>query len=174
MEYWIVYRAGDGVELARGCSPDVGAAARQVLAPNQATMVVPGEATQTIPTDMGIVKAALQQRINAEAEQHRQQFITPGAGQMLVYLAKVREAEAVSVNAKASTPLLSAEAAALGKTVPALAADVLAANARWTRASAAIEVARLSAKAAVSAASDFAALNAASTVDWANATATGE
>jgi len=173
MEHWIVYRADDGVELARGCSPDAGAAARQVLAEGQATMLVPAKAVETIPTDVGLIKAALHQAIDGEAEQQRQRFITPGAGQALVYLAKVREAEAVMADARAPAPILEAEAAALGQTVAALAAEVLAANAAWTRASAAIEAARRAAKAAVSAASDFAALKTASTVDWAAVTATG-
>ena len=106
--------------------------------------------------------------VENSAEAARQAFITPGYGQALVYETKRREAAVVMAllgvpmePQQADCPHLWAEAAGLGLTVADLAAEVTAQAAAWVTASAAIEVLRLSAKAAIDAATSEAEIVAA-------------
>jgi hypothetical protein len=106
--------------------------------------------------------------VDQSAESARQQFITPGYGQALVYETKRREAALVTLllgvptePTQADCPHLWAEAAGLGLPLADLAAEVTAQAAAWVAASAAIEVLRLGAKAAIDAAETEAAIVAA-------------
>lgn len=166
MEYWIVYRVADGVELYRGASADAGAAGRQDIPDGADYLIVPAEAVRTSPTDIGAVRQFLSAGIDEAAEHVRLKFITGGSGQALTYLMKQQEAAALEVDAGAPTPMLSAEAQALGMSVIALAVIVRAANAQWTIVGAAIEAARRSAKVAVEAATTLPEIKSAANVDW--------
>ena len=106
--------------------------------------------------------------VDNSAEAARQGFITPGYGQMLTYETKRREAAVVQAllgvpmePQESDCPHLWAEAVGLGLTVADLAAEVTAQAAAWVTASAAIEVLRLTAKAAIDAATSEAEIVAA-------------
>ncbi|WP_333840468.1 hypothetical protein [Novosphingobium sp.] len=166
MEYWIVFRADDGVELVRGSSPTAGTAAAQVLLEGQDLMVVPEAAVRTLPADLQVIQQDLHEQVDREAEAARSEFLTAGAGMALVYLLKQREAAALADDEDAPAPLLSAEAAAIGTDVATLAAQVRVADARWLQAAALIEAARRGAKVAISQATSLPALKAAASIDW--------
>lgn len=110
-------------------------------------------------TALGNLRDAWKRTVDQSAESARQRFITPGYGQALVYETKRREAALVALllgvptePTQADCPHLWVEAAGLGLTVAAIAAEVTAQANAWLAASARIEVLRLTAKAAIDAA----------------------
>lgn len=104
--------------------------------------------------------------IDAQAEAVRGRFMTSAPGQMGTYLNKRSEAAAYLADPDTPTPYLTAEAAATGTTVPALAALVHATAQAWVAVDVKIEAARRGAKEAASAGTSAAAIRAATNIDW--------
>ena len=115
--------------------------------------------------------------IDSGAEASRQSFLTPGAGQALVYLQKAQEAAAFLVKyptalvAPAGTdtvnwPFMSAEVGILGATMFAVATLIHSRAAAWVAIAAAIERKRMAAKLAVAAAPSAASIASAQAVVW--------
>lgn len=104
--------------------------------------------------------------IDAQAEAARAQFITAAPGQMGTYLNKQAEAAAYLADDTVPTPYLTAEAAAIGTTVAALAALVHGTAAAWLAIDVKIEAARRGAKVAASEATDAAGIRAATNINW--------
>jgi hypothetical protein len=127
---------------------------------------VPTRQWVTEPLPLEELSAILLPRLDADAEATRLQYITPGAGQGMTYQYKVNEALAWTTDNSASTPFLTAEAAARGMSVADLVAEVQGNAAAWTVIGSRIEAARMGAKTAVRAAADTATMIAASEVDW--------
>jgi hypothetical protein len=133
-----------------------------------------GEAVAAVPPgvigwpdiDLAPLRQHLKIRLDEQAETFRLRFITGGAGQAVTYLRKEAEARAWLADNGAATPMLSAEAAAIGVTVAALADEVVANADQWVAIGSAIEAARRSAKVAMNAAAHIAELVAAAQVDW--------
>ena len=102
-------------------------------------------------------KAAAIAEIDRQAEAARLRFITDGAGQAAVYLAKSNEADRYALDGSPDAgdyPLMAASIGIEGETLADVVAIVVATRAGWLTAAAAIEAARLGAKAAVAALSD--------------------
>lgn len=116
--------------------------------------------------DLAALRARAAEQIDAEAEKVRSRFLTPGAGQALTYQRKEAEARAVLDDTSASTPFLTAEAAAREMTVAALAAEVVAQADAWVIVGAAIEGLRMGAKAQIGAADTPEAIAEATTINW--------
>ena len=115
------------------------------------------------------LKVAAAADIDAQAEQQRQRYLTPGAGQALVYERKRAEAERMAGDADpqpADYPLLAAEVGITAPTLAEVGAAVRAMASDWIAAAATIEAVRLRAKAAIAAASTPPALRAAAQVTW--------
>ena len=104
--------------------------------------------------------------IDAQAEAARAQFITAAPGQMGTYLNKQAEAAAYLADSAKPTPYLTAEAAATGTTVAALAALVHGTATAWLAVDVKIEAARRGAKVAASEATDAAGIWAATNINW--------
>ena len=117
------------------------------------------------------LEASLQRQVDEAAEQRRLAFITGGAGQAATYRVKLAEAEAIvggAVPSEAAHPFVWKEAAALGKTVPVRAAEIIATSQAWFVIGSDIEAARQGAKAGVTTAKgDQAAMETAAAVDFA-------
>ncbi|MEX2480188.1 MAG: hypothetical protein WD928_04935 [Gammaproteobacteria bacterium] len=111
-------------------------------------------------------KAAMLARVDAEAEAFRHRFITPGAGQAMVYLVKEAEARALQANPSAVVPHVAAEASARGIPAADVAQLVIDTADNWRGLSAAIEGQRQGAKIAIEAAATIADVRAAADVDW--------
>lgn len=111
--------------------------------------------TQTFaPRDLGIVKSMLSTRIDDAAEAVRQNTITSGSGQAMVYLQKQIEAQLCIKDQSpdpVNYPLLSATVGIEGATVTDVANLVAGLAAAWTTKAAQIERVRLTAKAAITA-----------------------
>lgn len=165
-EYAMIYDAATGAHLSTYSGVE-GSAAKQELAEGWAIMVVPIDAI-AVPPNLAAIKAFKQTEIDAEAEAERLKYITAGYGQAMTYMAKNAEALGYLANNAYPTPFLSAEAAATGTTVAALAVVVRDAALAWQAAGAAIEAARMGAKAAITAATNLAEIAEAATVDWDN------
>lgn len=121
------------------------------------------------PVDLAMLKADLCAGIDAAAEAERARYITPGSGQAMTYQDKAAEAAMLAEDAApdpSSYPLLSAEIGITGATLTDVGAVVHAAYQQWQIIGAAIERARLGAKAAVMAAEDEAGARAAAMVAW--------
>jgi hypothetical protein len=123
-------------------------------------------AARTLVCNLGPLKARLQKRIDEEAEVARHRYITPGAGQAITYIRKETEARARAADPEAPTPLLDAEAAAIGVTVDQLVTEVITAADQWLVIGSAIEALRRGAKEAVNAATDAETACAAAEVAW--------
>lgn len=114
------------------------------------------------------LRAVLQARIGAAAEAERLKYITPGAGQAMVYRAKFDEALAALATIAgggtpqaADHPFLQAEVDAGAAADLAAAANLVKATAdQWTTIAAAIETVRRKATSDVAAAADDAAAEA--------------
>lgn len=109
-------------------------------------------------------------QIDIECGQFRARFITTTPGQEMTYLEKERQARAWLADADpddADYPMLAAEAAARGLSMSAQVDLVIAQADAWRQLGAAIEGARMGAKAAVQAATTEADKIAAAQVDWA-------
>lgn len=167
MQYWIIFDKVTGEELVRGSGSDLNAASDQVLQENEGILVVPYQALAVRPTDMALVVDHLHRVIDAEAEEVRSRFITPGSGQAITYMEKRLEAEAWADDPGATVPILTAEATALGVPLADVVAEVLGAVTIWKTAAALIEGTRRGAKMAVTGASgNLADMQAAAQIDW--------
>lgn len=168
MEHWIVYDLATGQPLYPS-SGSTGTAAYQQLPDGTGLVVVPQQmllGVQWPDLNLSPLRVAMAMAIDAEAEQLRQSFLTPGAGQAMTYQRKEAEARAWSADSTVSTPFLSAEAPARGSTVAELAAEVIALADQWCVIGSAIEALRMGAKEAVKVAGTLGAVVAAAKVDW--------
>lgn len=105
--------------------------------------------------DLAQAKRAAIAHVDATAERARLMWITPGAGQSLVYALKREEAARFADDPDpdpAAYPMLSAEVGITAETIGEVAAVVAATSNMWIAIAAAIETLRLSAKAAIAAA----------------------
>lgn len=103
---------------------------------------------------LAALKISLKAQIDAAAEVERLKYITPGSGQAMAYLQKAMEATAYLAATDpdpADYPLLAAEVGITGDTIADVAAVVDGQYQAWRAIGAAIEQARLGAKAAVDA-----------------------
>ena len=169
MPTWFHCDSTSGAVVSAGLASADDAAAHTAPA-GQSLVIVPdglvGNPFAGSPEISGLA-AHLRTAVDEAAELARAQFITPGAGQAMTYLAKQAEAAAYLADAAAPTPFLTAEAAATSTTVAALAPVVHARALAWTTAGARIEAARMAAKAAIAAATTVGHLASAAAVDWA-------
>lgn len=165
MEYWIFFDLASGAELWRG-SGTTGTAALQQIPEGIGMVVVPPAVIAGPAVDLALLRAAVCSDINVAAERMRDRFLTPGSGQAMTYTRKEGEARDWTINHDTPTPFLSAEAAARGMTIEALAAEVIAQADAWVTIGAAIEAKRMGAKSAVNGATTIGGIVAASNVDW--------
>ncbi|MEW5727708.1 MAG: hypothetical protein AB1918_07775 [Pseudomonadota bacterium] len=105
-------------------------------------------------------KADAKAQVDAAAEAARQRWITPGAGQSMVYQQKATEARALKAGGAGPWPHLEAEVGITGPTADDVATIVLAMEDAWLGVSAQIEAQRLTAKRDITAAADLAAVEA--------------
>lgn len=162
---YVVFNIASGEVLRNGhASEDM--VAMQAGAGERA-IVIPAGVTNWNGVNLEPLREKMLAEVEAGAGWAREQFITVSPGQAAVYARKLREAEAWQTgNDPASAPFLSQEAAATGVTIGVLADVVLAAEARWITAGAAIEAARMGAKIAIGAAETLPAIVTAASVDW--------
>lgn len=102
--------------------------------------------------DLASAKAAAIKHVDTTAERARWAWITPGAGQALVYALKREEAQRFADDPEpdpADYPMLSAEVGITAETIEEVAVTVAAIATAWVQVAAAIETLRLAAKAAV-------------------------
>lgn len=111
-------------------------------------------------------KARRKAIVDEEAEAFRMQYLTPGAGQAMVYIVKEQEARAIRSNAGGDVPHLAAEARARGISVHDMAQLVISKADGWRELSAAIEGQRIAAKVAIESAKTVGDVVEASNVDW--------
>lgn len=116
--------------------------------------------------DGAALVAEVHAAIDAQAEAIRARFITASPGQAMTYLQKDAEARAWLADHNAPTPMLSAEAEALGIPVGTLAGQVIANADLWGLIGGKIEGARRAAKQAASAATSAAGVRAALNINW--------
>lgn len=101
------------------------------------------------PELLSVIKVALRQHVDAQAEAERLKYITPGTGQAMTYQQKVAEAQAFKAasNPKPTDyPILASEAGITAPTLAEVADTVLAAYRQWQEIGARIEAVRLGAK----------------------------
>jgi len=100
-----------------------------------------------------------ERRVDEAAENFRQTILTPGDTQQLLYVFKPLELDKYNADNHSATitPLLYAEASALGQTVAQVAATWQVKVAAWLGLAAQLEGARIAAKEAIRAATDEAA-----------------
>ena len=122
------------------------------------------------PAEFEAHERDLHLQIDAEAGAFRSRFITDVPGQQQTYAEKEAEARVWRPEAEPGDfPFLTAEASARGVPIADVVALIIATADAWRLLGAAIEGARMGAKAGVSAArqaSDWAGMDAAATVDW--------
>lgn len=164
MSNFIVYDPETGEVLRAGEAPDHMVA--QQAGAGEAVVAVPPGVIGWPDIDLGPLRRLLKSQVDDQAEAFRLRFITGGAGQAATYMRKEAEARAWLVDVGAATPMLAAEAAAIGVTVAELAAEVVVNADQWVAIGAAVEARRRGAKMALDAAAHIAALVAAGTVDW--------
>ena len=92
------------------------------------------------------VRAASAAAVDAAAESARLRFITPGAGQAMVYQQKAAEARAILAGGDGPFPHLQAEVGITAPSLAEVAAVVMAMENAWLAVSAAIEAKRLAGK----------------------------
>lgn len=119
----------------------------------------------TLTKNLAPARVAAKAKVDGDAEFVRSQFITTGSGQAMVYQAKQAEAQ-VYLQAGVVGPLMTAEIGLTAPDADALATLWASMGQQWQVVAAAIEVKRLTAKAAIDAAGSPAAIEAASVVDW--------
>lgn len=98
------------------------------------------------------LKTGLKAQIDAQAEQERLKYITPGAGQAMTYSRKVEQARAVlaaSNPVPEDYPMLATSIGIDGEDLISVANVIIGMNAAWETIGSAIELARLSAKRAI-------------------------
>lgn len=165
MEAWVIYDRETGEERFRGAGV-LGTASAQTIPEGLALAIVPMAALAGTAIDLDAVRAAIVVRINAEAEAVRMLHLTPGFGQSKVYDAQEREARALVAGESGATPFLSAKADGEGKTVAAVAGEVIAGADRWQVIGPAIERVRSATRARVMAATTFGHIVDASFPEW--------
>lgn len=164
MKHFVVYDLATGNVLRAGTCLDQDLEAQ--AQPGEGVIEASADSVIVAEVNLDPVRNSLMAKIDAEAEDVRGRFITPGAGQAMTYLRKEAEAKAWLADHNAATPFLTAEAASTGTTVALLAADVAARAAAWSVIGPKIEAARLGAKKAVKAATNIGQMHAAATVNW--------
>lgn len=105
-----------------------------------------------IPFPLDAVQATLVKRLNQAAEQQRQQYITAGPGQAMVYLQKLSEALDLAKDPNplpANYPLLNATVGVEAGSLADVAALVTKTASQWIPIAGKIENIRLSVKAAI-------------------------
>lgn len=165
MEHWIVYDVATGEPRYRGAGP-AGAGTTQPIADGLSLVVVPQAVIEGAELDLSVLRAAVADRIDAQAEQVRQAFLTPGAGQAMTYQRKEAEARAFITDPSTAVPFLEAEAVGRGISIADVAAEVISSADRWIAAGALIEGRRMRAKAMLAEATTFGAIVSVSRVDW--------
>ncbi|OWZ90491.1 hypothetical protein B9J07_28305 [Sinorhizobium sp. LM21] len=127
----------------------------------------------SVNKDLTPLREAAISRIDAFAEQTRNRYLSPGAGQSMVYDQKRREAETFMAAYNANEPIpesdlphLIAEAARNGIPLLNQAIVYLTMRQLWLTVSPMIEDRRLMAKAAVMAAQSPAEIDQAVIIDW--------
>lgn len=165
MEFWIIFDRETGAIVERG-SGSTGVAAAQELDASLGMILVPQAVVRTREIDLDVLRAYLAASIDAQAEQVRQQFLTPGAGQGMTYIRKEMEARAWVADGEAATPFLTVEAAARGMTVADLAAEVIQLADAWVVIGSTIEGLRMGAKTTIARSVTFGDVVLASEVDW--------
>lgn len=112
------------------------------------------------PELLSVIKVALRQHVDAQAEAERLKYITPGTGQAMTYQQKVAEAQAYksATNPKpADYPILASEVGITAPTLSEVADTVLDAYRQWQQIGVMIEAVRLGAKRDIDAAENEAA-----------------
>lgn len=165
-----------GLPLPNGCSAITEQQAAQVRAGStwalQSGALI--AAARTIP--LAALQGAATRQIDAQAEEARLAFITPGVGQAMTYQRKATEAAAflaqyqtaaAAANATASAwPMLEAEVSITAADLFGVASAIVAKSGQWTTIAATIEKTRLAAKAKIAAATGQADITAALAVTW--------
>lgn len=124
------------------------------------------------PEPLAEAQARAKRTIDAQAESVRLRYVTPGAAQAAVYVAKEQEALTISALTDPSSadpsayPLIAASVGVEGATMADVAAAVVVRAHAWRTIAAGIERLRLTAKAAVDAATTIEAVDAAAVVAW--------
>lgn len=116
--------------------------------------------------DLETYRREMLAKVDREAEAFRNQFITPGSGQAMVYMVKEAEARAYTADPAAPAPHIAAEATARGTTPAETAQLVIDTADDWRQLSAAIEGQRQASKVAITDAETIADIRAASEPDW--------
>lgn len=119
--------------------------------------------------DMDVFRAEANAKIDALAEQARQKYITPGAGQSMTYTEKAAEARDFKAGLQdpLGFPLLTAEIGITGDTIDEVASVILQRYLNFKQLGAGIERTRLGAKTAIAEAADVAAIEQIlSAVEW--------
>lgn len=111
-------------------------------------------------------KKGAQSQLERLAEEARLKHITPGDGKAMVYRQKQTEAMAYTADNTATCPILEAEAAARGVTLPQMVAIVEQKSVAWQLIAAEIEALSVVASGAIDLAQDAADLDAALLIDW--------
>ena len=131
-----------------------------------------------IQSDLATIKKQLMAQVDAEAGFARQQFISTGAGQEMVYDAKKTEAELLVADPDkganvpdSETPHLTREAATNGISRYDMAVIVLTIRHQWAQVSPLIEDRRFVTKAKIAAAKTVPEARAAKEVDWSDISA---
>jgi hypothetical protein len=119
----------------------------------------------TLSKNLDPLKTNAMRAIDTAAERERLRYITPGAGQAMVYKAKQEEALSFTASGVVG-PLMLAEIGITAPDATALANLWLTMQNQWLQAAAQIEAKRLTAKAAVQNATSLAQIEAAQSIDW--------
>lgn len=164
MSNFIVYDPATGDVLRAGEAPDSMIAAQ--AAAGEAVVAVPPGVIGWPDIDLAPLRQHLKVRLDEEAEVFRLRFITAGAGQAVTYMRKEAEARAWLADSGAATPMLSAEAAAIGVNLSEIVAEVVASADQWVAIGSAIEARRRATKTILNAAGNIAQMVAAAQVDW--------
>jgi len=167
MKRFIVYDTTTGAVLRGGTCQD-GDLALQVLdRPGEAVMEAPPNVALYAEVNLAPVREYVKSQIDASADAFCLQFVTPGTTQAMRYQQKLAEAKAWVPGANIDDfAMLKAECLATGQQVEDLVSSVLAKAAEWLYIGAAVEGARMAAKASVDAAQTVAEIHQASQVNW--------
>ena len=162
--HYVVYALADGSVRRTGVCQDYDF--EKQAQTGEGVMLATANAIIVAEVNLQPVKDSAAAQVDAAAEVEREKLITGGSGQAMTYIAKNAEALGWLANNAYPTPFLSAEAAAIGSTVAALAAEVRNSAIAWQTAGAAIEGKRRKAKVDIQAATNIAEIHAAMQVDW--------
>ena len=162
--HYVVYDTTTGAVRRSGLCQDYDL--EKQAQPGEGVMLATADAIVVAEVNLQPVKDSAAAQVDAAAETQRETLITGGSGQAMTYMAKNAEALGWLANNAYPTPFLSAEAAAIGSTVAALAAEVRNAASAWATEGSAIEAKRRKSKMAIQAATNVAEIHAAMQVDW--------